>query len=1504
MKHLPVTSHYASKRYPSTFALYSLLIPYIVDPVEDGDGGLNIQARDDQPDGMLAIVDPWWGMAAGDHVDIFWGSETNAVAQCDVGPDDIDQRLFFFLDISLMKPGWVESIYYRLTRTGSTTPEDSLPLRILIKLDRPGGVDKDPHLPGHSELAIPGLPQEVIDNGVDQKWAGKGIPVEIAAYPNRAPRDTIDLRWGNIPLRHRVTAAEAAGTASIVINVDYATIIAAGDSAALVLKYQVFDEVFNYSVPWSLQTSVPVDADTALLEQPFIKEANSAGIIDLGLLGSSDVTVQIEARPPTFSAGDTVTLTWVGTPLVGDPLIYTQAQVLDNVPSIFEIKVPNAHIRALKDGSVQATYVLSKAVGEPQSSKRAFAKVSGQIPLPAPEVLEAVGNTLDPTLERAHAVIPVYEAMASGDLIDLFWRGIRQNGTPHTYEAQHIVTSNEVGEVIYIGVPEEDIAILASGMVDVSYRVSNDARPPANVRVSDALPLIVAQRYAELPAPTVAEAPDGVLDPESVPVHATLWVPYTGMAAGDYLTWYWRAETPDGTFEDSIPITHPIAGKPISFYIPRSLIEPSMNTLVKIFYSVRLAGTHTYRYSQVLDLTIGKLIGELPPPQVLEANGTTLNPMQALNGATVRVRYASMVPEDIVTLIWLGTPGAGSPSDQQRPGSASGEIDFQIPATVIGANIGRQVSVVYLVRRYVAQRQSAYLTLDVIAIPDSQLPTPTITQANAQTRVLNLATFAGNATTTVAPWPFLATGQRVWLRLEGETESSGPHSIVLLDGAELTGAQVGVGLSETVRRTELEKLGQDTTLRVVCKVAFNGLLDEPGALPFPLTTYEFKLHHEWLTPIIVSVRDSSGEVAEGGTTFEVNLTLSGTGTIDTELEILDGTNRITTTRTDMNGVWTTELTNQHPKGYSITAKALDGSGLASSPRTYQVLANLTPRIEEVLDTRGSVPNNGTTVDTTLTVRGNASPDQRIELFDGTASIGEVATDFLGAWTRPASGLTVGAHSFKARALYGTRPESMAWTVIVAQAVAPTISSIRENDGDEIAPDGFTVDTSVILTGNANANLEVEIFDGSLSEGKVRVSASGVWTLPLNNVSVAAHSITAKALYGAGASSAPRRFTVVATVNPTLTAVVDPQGAPVPVGSSTYANTVTASGQAAIYQQVEVFDGANSKGTATANASGAWSRAVTGLQAGARSLTAKALYANNPVSAPWGFTVKLATVPTLVSVRDSRAEIGNGGATTETSVTASGKAAPNEQVQVYDGATPKGNASVNGSGDWSQVVSGLALGAHRLKAVAKYGTEPVSNERTFTVKSPIPDFVLDRSNVNLNGKVYVLAGYPNLDPAPWPSGTTYTRRPSSGVAPYIYSSSNPAVVKVDGNGTIYSCGNGSATITVRDAQGRSGTYNVGVSGVIQVLGLGNALYPNAVNAAASRGKRIPSLGELNEIYSAYRGRWPMGNAQYWSTTPGAGLHTARCLNLVTGGWADLNTKTFFGIGGSYANIVAI
>ena len=57
----------------------------------------------------------------------------------------------------------------------------------------------------------------------------------------------------------------------------------------------------------------------------------------------------------------------------------------------------------------------------------------------------------------------------------------------------------------------------------------------------------------------------------------------------------------------------------------------------------------------------------------------------------------------------------------------------------------------------------------------------------------------------------------------------------------------------------------------------------------------------------------------------------------------------------------------------------------------------------------------------------------------------------------------------------------------------------------------------------------------------------------------------------------------------------------------------------------------------------------------------------------------------------------------------------------------------------------------------------------------------------------------------------------------------------------------------------------VTGVIECHGVGSGNYTQMSNAANRIGGRIPSIHELIEIYNAYGNRWPMGNANYWSST---------------------------------------
>ncbi|QAY92316.1 hypothetical protein CUN63_21420, partial [Pseudomonas sp. ACM7] len=590
------------------FALRPLFIAGMTQPVVDGDGGINIAVVSDYPDGVLCVIDPYMGMQVGDQHDIFWGPEK--IWHKEVLLEELDKRLFFYLPTKDIIPGWVETVHYQLTRKGSTTPDDpSVPLRLLVKLDEPGGDDKFPHLPGHSELKPVGIPEDVRINGVTAEWAEKGVPLTVPKYTGIRVRDVIFVYWGSVRLPpHVVTQAQADGIDPVIVVADQEAILAGGDSAALLVEYEVRDEVWNWSQKRSLSTTVLVDAGAWRLEPPIIKESIN-GVVDLIKLGKANVTVQIHVRTDDFDIGDTVVMTWIGTPAHGEQLVHrSKPTPIDNIPSVLELEVPNAAVRAIAMGKADASYVLTKADGSPPlSSKRTFANVVGEISqLPAPTIREVIGDTLEPTQGMATVDIGPSPLIKGGDLINLVWLGTKSNSQPYLHEIPHLVSDGEAGKTITLYVEAEHIKVLENGKLNLFYRVSNDKSALYGVSESEHAFYNVERIRAELPAPKVVEAPDDFLDPAWVPDSATLRIGYLGTAAGDVLTYYWNGPTAAGSTSDWIPITTIIAGKPVDFRIDEQFITRNLNQQVEVRYTLLRAATGKHSYSAVLELYVGK----------------------------------------------------------------------------------------------------------------------------------------------------------------------------------------------------------------------------------------------------------------------------------------------------------------------------------------------------------------------------------------------------------------------------------------------------------------------------------------------------------------------------------------------------------------------------------------------------------------------------------------------------------------------------------------------------------------------------------------------------------------------------------------------------------------------------------------------------------------------------------------------------------------------------------
>ncbi len=1303
-----------------------LIIVGLQEPVEGGDGGINADMLASGSRLLCGIAPYGPPIVEGDKLDIYWGTNhvnTRFVMAAEAGTR---KPLYFNQPIDHIVPGWIDPVYYVLTRFGETVPDPPAnSLRVLVKVSLPGGRDSSPGLPGHSNLYPVQLPQDIIDNGVvDAEWARKGVPMTVPRYENITKNDVINVTWGSIRLQpHTVTEEEATGLRPIVITATQDDILAGGDSSSLLVFYRPHDEVWNYSTKRSQSVTVKVDAGAWQLEAPIILEAVN-GVIDLDALNKQPVTVQLLILPPHAVADDSVTMTWIGTPPQGKPLIYTQSRLVSKVPDILEIPVPYEQVRAIAGGTVEVAFVLYKDDGGPPvSSKRTFASVVGNVSLlPEPQIREALGDTLEPDVP--HATVDIeYLSITNGDLVTMKWLGTQSDGTPYLYEEEHLVTERDADAgmiTLYVG--PEHIARLDYGRLEVSYEVYNDAQAVYGISSSEILVLHVGHVLATLPVPRVIEAdPPDVLDPSKIFEIATLHVPYVGTVARDTLYYRWDAPTELTSTNGSTPITTGIAGKPVNFRIDREFVASNIGTYVNVRYFLKHDSTQRYSYSATLKLLIGFLVGELPPPRVIQAPTNQLDPMNALGGVDIDVTYASMDPAfDTVVLKWIGTPGDGTSDDLELPGHSSGSVQFHLPSKFVANNLDRDVVVLYNVIRYGLTTPSQTLNLKVLNFqdPDTQLPTPRVPQAFND--VLDLMNFTGNPNVTVVPWPHIEVGQRVWLSLIGETTAGATYPIVLLAGTPIS--QVSTGLNEVLPRSEVMKLGHSSKATLVCKVTFDKSSDEFAAVTFPSKVLTIKTRYDYITPEIKEVTDAAGSVPDNDLTRYVNVTVSGTATREETVELFDAAmGSLGTALVAVNGIWQRQLGPLAERSYRITAKALyDAVPNTGQPRTFVVELGVAPLISRVTDSLGPVAPGGTTYDTSITVQGIASAGEKIQLLNGATVLYTVDVDPSGKWQQLVSNLTPTTYNLIAKALYHVVPvSSPPHPVIVAQLVIPTIASVSDVRG-EVPQGGTTFYQTVTVRGLASRNEQIELRDGTDLVATVNVVGTGEWSYNYSNLQMKPYSLTAKALYGSRPVSTPARtFTVAAHISPTLTNVVD-SGGTVPPGGFTYDTSVTVSGDAAPGERVEIFNGSTSLGIVPVNANRQWSLLLNNLTVSTYRLTAKALYNVTPdVSPPRAFTVEAHVTPRLTSVRDSGGEVSAGSTTYDRTVTVSGTASKNKRIELRDGNTLVATVNVSASGAWSYSYNNLQSKTYSLTAKGLYASQPISTPPwTFTVAAHI------------------------------------------------------------------------------------------------------------------------------------------------------------------------------------------
>ncbi|WP_296246579.1 hypothetical protein [Pseudomonas sp. UBA4194] len=1301
-------------------------------PAADAHGGIN--KTDYNRGSVLVSIPVYLGMAADDNVTLYWNNEY------------IDYGII--VDETVSFPMTVDSFYIPLDATSAQVHYHTKDLagnervsystNVVIKLTVPGNPPEPPD-PADPSLNPNLQPPHNIPPLIPNAASAGDLEVLVLQYANMEEGDVISLFWAGEVFQYGplVTADLNRDVRIVVPN---ATLVAR-PGMDLVVRYSIRDRVQNYS-RYSPSVLTTVYAAGSLPE-PTV-EGTASGDLHIDQITDGLVEVHVN-RHAEIGQADNVTLHWTGRPVAGDFQDFTVGPLQIGTDRYLVFQIPVDIAQVLIDSQAYVYYAVAPAGGGATklSAGATFGVIGTRNELKAPQVPRASGGALNPeNISEAtiEVVVPANVLLAPGTTVTLTWTGVGVDGTVYHTDSRSIDSASAGGPVSF-RVPKEKATKLIGSTLDLYYTLT---LADGAVLPAPHLSLNVVGSSAALPPPEFDPelAAGDVLDPDSlttgginviVKVLSTQYVPGKAVL-------HWLGTGASITPPLELPVT--TTGERRFWVDKAQFVDPNLDKAVQVWYDL-VKDTGERASSQTVLVNVSNASSQpWPAPEVHDASGGPVNPWipvrpgsPGANSANFVLRDARLKINDVVAPFWR-LPGGQDLAISWIRVTVDGEAQAAIPVTVLAASVGKTVQVSYAVlRNNLPGPASAVLDLVVSPFPAGVLPAAKITKATeGNPGTLDVSALTADAEVKVAAWPLIHAAQHFWLEATGTLTAGGTTTLDLGSNEAVGGV---AGIQKTIALARLRELKDGSPLTLKLKVAFG---TDGQTTEFPVNTYTVKSAAD-TRPAISEVRDSNGVVPEGGSTVFTQVTVKGTAAASQQVQILDNGSVKGTAQVASDGTWSHVVSALTVSNHSITAKALYGSQLVSTPRAFNVTADVRPAISEVRDSEGIVPEGGETSDNQVTVKGTAAANQQVQLFDnGSVSKGtaQVASD--GTWTHVVSALagTGRNHSITAKALYGNQLVSTPWTFLRGADARPTISDVRDSKGS-VPEGGETSDTQVTVNGTAQANSTVRLFDNGFDQGTAQVGSDGTWSRVVSALTGGIHSITAKAVYGSEKESTPRTFGVMVGERPVISDVRDSRGS-VPEGGQTSDTQVTVIGIAKASEMVEIYDNYRGLGTARVASNGTWSYVVSALTDGDHVIEAVGMYGANQSSQARSFSVRgvADTRPVISEIRDSRRVVPEGGSTLDSSVTVKGTAirTAGQKLELYDnGSGYKGEVLTNANGDWQGVVSGLNYGSHSLTAVAKYGSGLVSQNRTFLREDYLEEDLTDFQDGTFNGWIF-------------------------------------------------------------------------------------------------------------------------------------------------------------------------
>ena len=445
----------------------------------------------------------------------------------------------------------------------------------------------------------------------------------------------------------------------------------------------------------------------------------------------------------------------------------------------------------------------------------------------------------------------------------------------------------------------------------------------------------------------------------------------------------------------------------------------------------------------------------------------------------------------------------------------------------------------------------------------------------------------------------------------------------------------------------------------------------------------------------------------------VTLTASATagkGTIS-KVDFYQGSTLLgTATKSPYSVTWS----NAPAGSYSLTAKATDSQGVATTSTAVPIIVNAPPTVSLTSPAANTTLGAPATITLTANAADSDGTVAKVDFYQGSTLLGTATSSpYSVTWSNAAAG----SYSLTAKATDNRGAVTTSAAVPVTVETGPTVAiSTPSANTVFTAPGNVTI--SATATASAGTISKVDFYQGSTLIG---TATSSPYSVTWSNAPAGSYSLTAKATDSQGVATTSAAVPIVVNAPPTVS-LTGPVANTVFNVSASITLSATATASTGTIAKVDFYQGGTLIGTATsAPYSVTWSNAA----AGSYSLTAKATDNRGAVTTSTAIPVVVETGPAVAI--SSPASNATYGAPATITVTASATASSGTiaKVDFYQGGTLIGTAT---SAPYSVTWSNAAAGNYSLTAKA------TDSQGIATTSTAVPIIVDTPPSVSLTSPV--------------------------------------------------------------------------------------------------------------------------------------------------------------------------